>query len=192
MQGDVRDLARRWERSLRRALPAVRREALRLERGALRRPERFHDLGVALDAWRRSGRFRLLGFRSFTAYLRARGGMSRATAYKLMAVASGMDRATANALGLERAYAATRLGPRGTALAADSSVRALRARATATPGRAAGAAARALAAALRAPLGDRGRVRASRRGKGWRIALELNVEDARTLARLVRAPRRSP
>jgi len=181
---DIKTLSNAWERELRRRLPALEREARRIEQGALREASRFYELGEALSAWKSAGSYRLLGFRSFSAYVAARAKMSRATAYKLIAVATALDKARAEQLGFERAYALVRLGGRAPRAAAELSVRTLRARA---PRAGAPAAVRAAAAELERALGAGAiRVRVVARGRGWRVAVELGAEEGRALARRVR------
>ncbi|CAN5192008.1 hypothetical protein BH09MYX1_BH09MYX1_67610 [soil metagenome] len=90
-------------------LPLAKRALRELAKLASDLSRGFFETGLALARFR-DARFALfLGHRSFGAFLRSNALLRRATAYKLLSIATHLPPKRAMTLGMERAYALSRI-----------------------------------------------------------------------------------
>ncbi|CAN5644321.1 hypothetical protein BH09MYX1_BH09MYX1_23330 [soil metagenome] len=108
-----RDVFAELERARRVGLPKAKRAEAQLRTLVAKLPRGYFDVGLALAAFRENRHALFLGHRTFEGYLGASGILRRATAYKLLSIAKHLPRTRADALGLERAYALSRIAARG-------------------------------------------------------------------------------
>jgi hypothetical protein len=176
------DILAALERSRRAGLPKARKAETRLRALVGKLPRGFFDVGVALAAFREERHALFLGHRAFDKYLAASGLLRRATAYKLLSIVRHVPRARANALGLERAYAISRIAARDPRAAKAATLDALSSRELTRRARHRGPASNGTT-----PLAERlvalGYPSATARSIDGRLMIALSYADARRLAR---------